>query len=366
MTSDPDPAVGRGGAADAVGLRHHERGPARRRSRAARSRDRVHQRGGPDLARQGQRARVGLLLRRRGAARADRSRARAPTASACCSRCSAPARSRSRSRAGGSASASGSGCCSSASTATLAPTTPSRSSGEAAVVTACGGCRAALPSRAQSGAAKPKMIGTRGEVISISADGGNVAIHAATKTTRPCDSGSVWTPASGKIVHFVDENCTQERRATGTSTALTLAGSRAAWADYDYGNHAYCIGPVTATIATPRRRATPASARRSPTTRTCTSSTRATAPSASSGARGCSATRAASPTTTGSYQDDVVLYTVTSKREEAGAPRSGNTDLLDVDAGRILLRVKKTLVVLDGSGKQVATLRGRPARARRS
>lgn len=201
------------------------------------------------------------------------------------------------------------------------------------------------------GAAKPKVIGTRGEVISISADGGNVAIHAATKTARPCDSGSVWTPASGKIVHFVDENCTKNG-ADRHFAALTLAGSRAAWADYNYGNHAYCIGPVTATIAAPR------------------ASNSGVCPdepdnedmyleykgdgSLLVGRSWLQCDSSCEPDYTGSYQDDVVLYTVTSKVTKLGAEKR-NTDLLDVDAGRILLRVKKTLSVLDGSGKQVAT-----------
>lgn len=201
------------------------------------------------------------------------------------------------------------------------------------------------------GAAKPKVIGTRGEVLSISADGGNVAIHAATKTARPCDSGSVWTPASGKVVRLVDENCSKNG-ADRHFMELTIAGSRAAWTDYDYGNHAYCIGPVTATLSAPRARDSGVCPDE-PDNEDMYVEYRGDG-SLLVGRSWLQCDSSCGPDYTGSYQDDVALYTISSRvKKLAGEKR--NTDLLDVDAGRILLRVKKTLYVLDGSGKQRAT-----------
>ena len=33
---------------------------------------------------------------------------------------------------------------------------------------------------------------------------------------------------------------------------IALAGTRAAWIDYDTGNHVYCVGPIIATTAKPK------------------------------------------------------------------------------------------------------------------
>jgi hypothetical protein len=97
-----------------------------------------------------------------------------------------------------------------------------------------------------------KTIGTRGEVVSISADGPRVAIHARLGgDDEPCNSAAVWTPATGRLVRLQDAPC-EPNASQEQFAALALAGSRVAWVDYDYGNHAYCSGPYTATIARPQ------------------------------------------------------------------------------------------------------------------
>ena len=160
--------------------------------------------------------------------------------------------------------------------------------------------------RGRRGAAEDDRHARRG--LSISADGGDVAIHAAYEDRATCDSGSVWTPASGKVVRFQDAACEQERRDRQYD-ALTLAGSRAAWTDYDYGNHAYCNGPVhrdAREAEAGEHRRLPAT---SPTTRTCTGSTRATA-ACSSRARGSLCEASCGPDYDRTYDDDVKIWSV--------------------------------------------------------
>ncbi len=211
-----------------------------------------------------------------------------------------------------------------------------------------------LAAPAAESAGGPKVIGTRGEVVSISADGGSVAIHAATKTSRPCDAGSVWTPSTGNVVRFQDQGC-GPNASDRHYDALTLAGARAVWTDYDYGNHAYCTGPYVATLAQPKPRSS------------------ATCPEEPdnedmfweyAGDGSLLVARSwfqcdysCGPDYSSTYQDEVTLYTVgAGVKKLAGEKR--DTALLDVDAGRILLRdpSAKQLVVLDGTGKQVAAL----------
>lgn len=93
-----------------------------------------------------------------------------------------------------------------------------------------------------------KTTGTRGRVVEISAEGSRVAIHAQAPGDfrEACEYASVWTPTSGAVVRLPEGKCSQQSERQ--FDRLTLAGSRLAWADYDYGNHAYCYGPYTATL----------------------------------------------------------------------------------------------------------------------
>ena len=90
-----------------------------------------------------------------------------------------------------------------------------------------------------------KTIGTRGSVESISADGGRVAI---TTSLGKCAGASLWTPASDAVLRL--PACSKD--ADAQYVGLALAGTRAAWWDYSAGNHTYCLGPFTATLAQPK------------------------------------------------------------------------------------------------------------------
>lgn len=106
---------------------------------------------------------------------------------------------------------------------------------------------------AARGASATKTIGVRGKVVSIAADGSRVAIHAGSGIVRVgCDYGSVWAPATGKVVRFTDIPCSSKSKWDLTYDGLTLGGSRAVWTDYDFGNHAYCAGPYSATLLKPK------------------------------------------------------------------------------------------------------------------
>lgn len=101
---------------------------------------------------------------------------------------------------------------------------------------------AASPTRSTTG----KTIGLRGSAQSIAADGSRVAIRAWAKD---CASGAVWEPATNKVVRFTAAHgCAPDIEFD----SLTLAGSRVAWVDFDTGNHAYCQGPFTATLSSPK------------------------------------------------------------------------------------------------------------------
>jgi hypothetical protein len=102
---------------------------------------------------------------------------------------------------------------------------------------------AASPTR--SAPSPGKTIGTRGSAQSVAADGSRVAIRAFGK----CGSGAVWEPATNKVVRFTGASgCAPDIEFD----SLTLAGSRVAWVDFNTGNHAYCDGVFTATLAAPK------------------------------------------------------------------------------------------------------------------
>ena len=114
---------------------------------------------------------------------------------------------------------------------------------------------AAAPAASRPAADGERVTGTRGRVLEISADGGRVAIRAGLEgTRRACHYASVWTPVSGRVVRFSDNSCFPSGDNAARHLGLTLAGTRLAWVDYEYGNHAYCEGPYTATLARPTPR----------------------------------------------------------------------------------------------------------------
>jgi hypothetical protein len=203
------------------------------------------------------------------------------------------------------------------------------------------------------GSGPAKTTGTRGAVVSISADGGSVAIHAAVAGDPDCDSGSVWTPATGKVVRFQDTPC-GKRQSDKEYDALTLAGGRAIWTDYDYGNHAYCSGPYIATLAKPK----PVSTGKCPDQ-----------PDSEDmywEYRGDGSLLVArsyilceancEPDFDRTYDSNVTIWRVGARLTKLLAAKD-DTKLLDVGAGRILLRdPAKKLVLLNAAGKQVATL----------
>jgi hypothetical protein len=102
-----------------------------------------------------------------------------------------------------------------------------------------------------------RTIGTRGSVLAISADDGRVAIRSELRTKKTCQYAAVWTPASGGVVRLGGASCFSRDENADRHDGLTLAGTRVAWVDYDYGNHAYCDGPYTATLANPKPVAIP-------------------------------------------------------------------------------------------------------------
>ena|SRR5437660_280521 len=90
--------------------------------------------------------------------------------------------------------------------------------------------------------AAPQVLRVAGAVSDLSADGARVAFHIR---SGRCQRVRIWTPGHG--VASIKPDCTHQ----ATVQQLTLAGTRALWVDYDFGNHAYCA-LMTATLARPR------------------------------------------------------------------------------------------------------------------
>lgn len=207
---------------------------------------------------------------------------------------------------------------------------------------------------AAGGSTATKTIGTRGRVVAISADAGRVAIHAAVEgVTADCHSGSTWLPATGKVVRFQDTPC-GKRASQNQYDGLTLAGSRAVWTDYDYGNHAYCTGPYVATLTRPQ----PISLGECPDEPDNSDlyweykgdGTLLVARSYFLCEANCEQDYNAT------FDDDVQIWTVSSGLQ-LRLKAKDDTKLFDADAGRILLRdPAKKLLVLNAQGKQVASL----------
>jgi hypothetical protein len=197
-------------------------------------------------------------------------------------------------------------------------------------------------------AGPPQTIATAGRVVAISADGGRVATKVATTSGgRSCNEVSVWQPVGNHLTQIGTSACKAPGDTNQSFDALTLAGGRLAWVDYSYGNHAYCTGMFTATLARPK-----------PVDLGICDGTRADTYYDVAGSGALLVTRefrqcqdSCAPSYNGTYQDFISLYHVTGKLNKIG-PLKRDTHLLDVDAGRLLLANGKTLeVVTPNQGK---------------
>jgi hypothetical protein len=203
-----------------------------------------------------------------------------------------------------------------------------------------------------SGATGARTIGTRGAVDSIAADGSRVAIHTQLGDDPRCDLGSVWEPRIARITHFGRATCGNS--ADAEFDGLTLAGSRVAWTNYDFGNHAYCSGPYVATLTTGAKNTGGCPAEPDNADMLWEYKGSGGLLVARSWTR-CDASCA--PDFSKTYDASVVLYTVGPAGLHKLAAEKDDTKLLDVDAGRILLRdPARKLLVLNAAGKQVAAL----------
>jgi hypothetical protein len=107
-------------------------------------------------------------------------------------------------------------------------------------------------------APKGQTLATRGELEEFSANGGRVALHVRLDASDGsiCHYGSVWQPRTGKIVRFDPPLCGQSGEVGSRFDGITLADAGAAWAQFQYGNRAYCDGAFAATLANPKARRT--------------------------------------------------------------------------------------------------------------
>ena len=212
-----------------------------------------------------------------------------------------------------------------------------------------------MPAAADS-SSPVKTIGTRGGVVSISADGGLVAIHATIEGDPGCDSGSVWVPATGKVVRFRDNPC-GPRQSDDQYVDLTLAGTTAAWVDYDYGNHAYCAGPYAATLAKPKRvQIDDYCDGTGDTSDTYYEFKGDGSLLVSLSYLRCEADCA--PDYSRTHDTDVKLFLLAGGSLKQLLAAKDDTSLLDADAGRILLLLapSKQLLALDAAGKEVGVV----------
>jgi hypothetical protein len=204
------------------------------------------------------------------------------------------------------------------------------------VVTAAG-----LAQAMRGQAVPPQTIATGGSVSSISLDGGRVATDVKLKSgDRTCEMVAVWRPAGNTVTHIGKPSCATSGDGVENVDSLALAGTRVAWVDYQFGNHAYCEGPFTATLTNPKPL----------NLNVCDGITQDiyydfAGSSALLVARvytQCDADCA--PDYSDVYQTDVALYQVKGTLVSIG-PLKRNTELMGVDAGRLLLALGTTLEV---------------------
>jgi len=205
-----------------------------------------------------------------------------------------------------------------------------------------------------AGSTGAKTIGTRGAVDSISADGGRVAIHAQLGDDPRCDFGAVWQPARQRVFRLGSrDTCPQSDDAEFDE--LTLSGDLAVWTNYNFGNHAYCVGPFVASLRTLRAVGSGA----------CPAEPdNADMHWEYRGSAGLLVARSwtlceadCEPDFSKTYDAHVALYLIRSTGPKKILAAKNDTKLLDVDAGRILLRDPGgRLLVLNAAGRQVGNL----------
>jgi hypothetical protein len=199
-----------------------------------------------------------------------------------------------------------------------------------------------------------RTLGTRGAVESISADGGRVAIHARLGDDPRCDFGSLWQPGVNRIYHLGRRSCPQSSDAE--FDALTVSGDLTAWTNYEYGNHAYCVGPYVATLRPPRTVAT-GGCPEEPDNEDLYWEYK--------GSGGLLVARSwtqceSSCDKPGTYDASPAFFFVTAGGLRRFLGAKDDTKLLDVDARRILLLdpagADSKLLVLNAAGTQIDTL----------
>jgi len=226
-----------------------------------------------------------------------------------------------------------------------------------AALTLAGAAPAASPRTATTGVA--------GSVEAIAVDGGLVAIASHYESGGTvCDRVGVWDPAKGTSARLAgkDGGCRKEDEEPDDGVeGLGFAGGRAIWAEYDYGNHAYCVGVRTATASKP----TPAAVSGAP----CSGDAGSTGESFSYGGVGsllavlsftyCDVVEcqdeSGADLPAGGY--DPVLWRLSGTKLAKLKALADRTVLLDADATRVVVRAATGPVsVLDTKGAVKAEL----------
>lgn len=108
---------------------------------------------------------------------------------------------------------------------------------------------------ASAGTPKTVTTGVAGSVDGIAVDGGLVAIASRYEGGGTvCDRVGVWNPTKGTSLRLAGKDGGCRKVGAGSDdgvVGLGFAGGRAVWAEYDYGNHAYCSDVWTATVSKP-------------------------------------------------------------------------------------------------------------------
>ena len=200
---------------------------------------------------------------------------------------------------------------------------------------------ALLPATAAA-AGRPRAVALSGSVSTISADGGVAAAKIAYRSgAKTCNAAVVWQTAGNRLRQLGPSVCTGRGSNDENFDSLTIAGSRVVWADYEFGNNGYCVAMATATLARPK-----------PTDLGVCDGTEGDQYYDFAGNGPLLVTRQytqceldCAPDYSGTYQDSITLYQVTGRLTKIGALKR-NTQLADVDAGRLLLRRGASLEVV--------------------
>jgi hypothetical protein len=195
--------------------------------------------------------------------------------------------------------------------------------------------------------------GTDGNVISIAADGRWVAIHARNYSTLQCDAGVVEMP--GKAIRLLGPTCGSKTSSDIQYDGIALAGTRVAWADYNTGNHVYCNGPYTATLANPKPKSLDGCPEEPDNEDLVWEFKGDGGLLVARSFTRCEAS--CEPDHDRTFDKGVAIWSVGAGGLKKLLAAKDDTKLLDADVGRILLRDPAgKLLVLSAAGKQVASL----------